>query len=253
MQAIHSPLTSRRCLIIEDDTHNARYIAKGLKEAGYAATVCADSVEGLTRAVNEAWDIIILDRMLSHGVDGLSILSTLRGLGKRTPVLILSALSAIDERVRGLQAGCNDYLTKPFAFSELAARVEALVRWTQPADTLRELKVADLKIDLLTRNAERAGQPLTLQPREFRLLAYMMTHADQVLTRTTLLEAVWEYQFDPQTNVIDAHISRLRHKVDKGFSHPLIHTRRHVGYMLSAHPEEIDDKPAAQKSHRVAR
>jgi len=238
----------RRCLIIEDDTHNALYIAKGLKEIGFTAMVCADSEEGLTRAVNEHWDVIILDRMLPNGIDGLSILSALRDLGKRTPVLILSALSAIDERVRGLQAGCNDYLTKPFAFSELAARVEALVRWTQPPEVTQEFQLADLKINLLTRSAERAGQTLQLQPREFRLLAYMLTHSDQVLTRTMLLEAVWDYQFDPQTNVIDAHISRLRNKVDKGFSPPLIHTRRHLGYIMSINPESDNDKPAPLKT-----
>lgn len=237
-----------RCLIIEDDTHNARHIARGLKEIGFSATVCADSVDGLTRAVNESWDVIILDRMLPNGVDGLSILSAIRELGKRTPVLILSALSAIDERVRGLQAGCNDYLTKPFAFSELAARVEALVRWTRPPEVIQELQLADLKINLLTRSVERAGQALLLQPREFRLLAYMLTHADQVLTRSMLLEAVWDYQFDPQTNVIDAHISRLRNKVDKSFSPPLIHTRRHLGYIMSIDPESDSDRSALHKN-----
>jgi two-component system OmpR family response regulator len=232
-----------RCLIIEDDTHNARYIAKGLKEIGYDATVCSDGTDGIARAVNEPWDVIILDRILPQGVDGLSILATIREQGKRTPVLILSALSAIDERVRGLQAGCNDYLTKPFAFSELAARVEALVRWTQPGDVIRELRMADLKVNLLTRSVERSGKPLTLQPREFRLLVYMMTHEGQVMTRTMLLEAVWNYQFDPQTNVIDAHISRLRNKIDKGFAVPLIHTRRNLGYIMSANPqvESVDD------------
>ncbi|WP_293780012.1 response regulator transcription factor [uncultured Oxalicibacterium sp.] len=242
-----------RCLIIEDDLHNARYLAKGLNEIGYGAEVCTDSEEALSRATSESWDVIILDRMLANGVDGLSILAALRDLGKRTPVLILSALSAIDERVRGLQAGCNDYLTKPFAFQELSARVEALIRWSQPqpAAEVRELHMADLKINLLTRSAERAGQPLALQPREFRLLAYLMTHAEQILTRTMLLEAVWDYQFDPQTNVIDAHISRLRNKVDKGFSPPLIHTRRNVGYIMSARlmqdkaPAGMSDEPAS--------
>lgn len=238
----------RRCLIIEDDTHNAHHIAKGLSDIGFATTVCADSNEGLTRAIHQNWDVIILDRMLPNDVDGLSILSTLRAHGKRTPVLILSALSAIDERVRGLEAGCNDYLTKPFAFPELAARVEALVRWTQPAEVTQELQLADLKINLLTRSVERGGKPLLLQPREFRLLAYMLTHANQVLTRTMLLEAVWDYQFDPQTNVIDAHISRLRNKVDKGFSPPLIHTKRHLGYILSVQPETDSDKTATTKA-----
>jgi len=220
----------KRCLIIED--------ANGLAELGYATTVVTNSVDGRAGALFDSWDIIILDRMLEEGVDGLSILSALREKDQRTPVLILSALSAIDERVRGLHAGCNDYLIKPFAFSELAARVEVLVRWTKPPEPVRELNVADLTIDLMSRRAERAGQVLTLQPREFRLLAYMMMHEGQVLTRTMLLETVWEYHFDPQTNVIDAHISRLRNKVDKGFSRPLIHTLRQVGYMLSARAPE---------------
>lgn len=227
----------QRCLIIEDDTHNALYIAKGLKEIGYDATVCADGIDGMSLAVSEDWDVIILDRMLPQGMDGLTILAAIREVGKRTPVLILSALSAIDERVRGLQAGCNDYLTKPFAFPELAARVETLVRWTQPTEVIRELSVEDLKVNLLTRSVERGGRPLNLQPREFRLLVYMMTHKGQVLTRTMLLESVWNYQFDPQTNVIDAHISRLRNKVDKGFAVPLIHTRRNLGYILTPHPQ----------------
>jgi len=238
-----------RCLIIEDDTHNALYIAKGLKEIGYDATVCADAIDGMELAVSAEWDVIILDRMLPQGIDGLSILTALREMGKRTPVLILSALSAIDERVRGLQAGCNDYLTKPFAFPELAARVEALLRWTQPNEVIRELCVEDLKVNLLTRSVERGGRPLSLQPREFRLLVYMMTHKGQVLTRTMLLESVWNYQFDPQTNVIDAHISRLRNKVDKGFAVPLIHTRRNLGYILTANPQaELTDENGQLKT-----
>lgn len=236
----------RRCLIIEDDTHNASYIANGLRELGYTANVCTDGVDGMARALHESWDVIILDRMLPQDMDGLSILEALRNADKRTPVLILSALSAIDERVRGLQAGCNDYLTKPFAFSELAARVEALLRWAQPTEVKRELHMADLRVNLLSRSVERAGCAITLQPREFRLLAYMMTHQEQILTRTMLLEAVWDYQFDPHTNVIDAHISRLRNKIDKGFTTPLIHTRRNLGYILSPHPhgEKADDGSA---------
>ncbi|MFJ7565630.1 response regulator transcription factor [Herminiimonas sp. NPDC097707] len=243
-----------RCLIIEDDIHNASYIANGLRERGYEATVCADGVDGMARALDEQWDVIILDRMLPQAVDGLSILDALRSMGKRTPVLILSALSAIDERVRGLQAGCNDYLTKPFAFPELAARVEALVRWTQPTEVERELYMADLKVNLLTRSVEREGRTITLQPREFRLLVYMMTHQGQILTRTMLLEAVWNYQFDPQTNVIDAHISRLRNKIDKGFSIPLIHTRRNLGYIMSPHlhGEKADDNNAQKNTAKPA-
>jgi two-component system OmpR family response regulator len=222
-----------RCLIIEDDAENARYIADGFREMGHSAAVCRDGVEGLARAMGEHWDIIILDRMLPQDVDGLSILSTLRGLGRKTPVLVLSALSSLDERVRGLKAGGDDYLTKPFAFSELAARAEALVRRAQVVPETRQLQIADLKINLITRSVERAGKPIALQPREFRLLAYLMTHPGQVLTRTMLLEAVWDYNFDPQTNVIDVQINRLRKKIDLGFEPPLIHTIRGTGYRMS--------------------
>lgn len=223
-----------RCLIIEDDADNARYIADGFRELGHSPVVCRDGLEGLTRATSESWDIIILDRMLPNDVDGLSILASLRGLGRKTPVLVLSALSALDERVRGLKAGGDDYLTKPFAFSELAARAEALMRRAQAGPEIRQLQIADLKINLLTRNVERAGKAISLQPREFRLLAYLMTHHGQVLTRTMLLEAVWDYNFDPQTNVIDVQINRLRKKIDHGFERALIHTIRGAGYRLSA-------------------
>jgi len=223
-----------RCLIVEDDARNARYIADGLKELGYFCSVAPDGVEGLSRAMSESWDVIVLDRMLPHDVDGLSIVTTLRGLGKNTPVLVLSALSALDERVRGLKAGGDDYLTKPFAFSELAARIAALVRRAQPGEVRQEMALADLRLNLLARSAERAGVPLQLQPREFRLLAYLMANAGQVVTRTMLLEAVWDYRFDPNTNVIDVHISRLRNKVDRGHARPLIHTVRGVGYALAS-------------------
>ena len=226
------------CLIIEDDSRNAHYIANGLRELGYIVSVAGDGVEGLTRAMTEHWDAIVLDRMLPNDVDGLSIVSTLRSLGKNTPILILSALSAIDERVKGLQAGCDDYLTKPFSFSELAARVAALVRRTQRGEPLQDMTVADLRLNLLSRTAERAGNPLPLQPREFRLLAYLMSNAGDVVTRTMLLEAVWDYRFDPHTNVIDVHISRLRNKIDRGHAVPLIHTVRSVGYMLATEPPD---------------
>ncbi|XAH25882.1 response regulator transcription factor [Xylophilus sp. GW821-FHT01B05] len=222
-----------RCLIVEDDAENARYVAEGLREHGHVAVVCRDGMEGLQRAVSEAWDLIVLDRMLPNEVDGLAILSTLRNLGKKTPVLVLSALSALDERVRGLNAGGDDYLTKPFAFSELMARLEALMRRARSGPEVRELQVADLRVNLVNRSVERAGTAIALQPREFRLLAYLMTHARQVVTRTMLLESVWDYHFDPQTNVIDVQISRLRQKVDTGFALPLIHTVRGVGYLLS--------------------
>jgi two-component system OmpR family response regulator len=223
-----------RCLIIEDDADNARYVADGLRELGWLVTVCRDGVDAIGRATGETWDVIVLDRMLPNDVDGLSILKTLRGLGKNTPVLVLSALAATDERVRGLKAGCDDYLTKPFAFSEFAARVEALLRRAENAKDVRELRIGDMRVDLITRSVERSGKPIPLQPREFRLLTYLMMHQGRPVTRTMLLEAVWDYRFDPQTNVIDVHISRLRTKIDKDSSTPLLHTVRGVGYMLSA-------------------
>jgi two-component system OmpR family response regulator len=224
----------RRCLIIEDDADNARYIGAGLEGLGYTVVICSDGMEGLQRATEEPWDAIILDRLLPNGIDGLSILKSLRGLGNRTPVLILSALSAIDERVRGLQSGCDDYLPKPFAFSELAARIEALLRRAQPEPDQHELHIADLKVDLITRHVERAGRAIPLQPREFRLLVYLLKNQGQVVTRTMLIEAVWDYRFDPNTNIIDVHISRLRNKIDKDFVIPLIHTVRGTGYRMSA-------------------
>jgi len=196
--------------------------------------VCPESSEGLSIATEEKWDVIILDRMLSGSVDGLSILKKLRDLGKTTPVLILSALATLDERVRGLRGGADDYLTKPFSFSELQARVESLLRRAGRHEIERELRVADLKLDLWTRKVERASKSIPLQPQEFRLLEYLVRHQGQVVTRTMLLEAVWDYHFDPQTNVIDVQISRLRSKIDKGFFPPLLHTVRGSGYMVSA-------------------
>ena len=224
----------RRCLIIDDDADNADFVARGLRELGWAVTVCHEALDAVGRAVDQTWDVIILDRMLPNEVDGLLMLKTLRAIGRRTPVLILSALSSTDERVRGLKAGCDDYLTKPFAFSELAARIEALMRRTQPEEGARELRVADMKVDLIARRVERSGRLIPLQPREFRLLAYLLVHQGRTVTRTMLLEAVWDYRFDPQTNVIDVHISRLRNKIDKDAAIPLIHTVRGVGYTLSA-------------------
>lgn len=222
------------CLIIEDDHENARYIANGFTELGHVAVVSHDGVDGLRRATEDRWDVIVLDRMLPNNVDGLSILSTLRNLGKKTPVLVLSALAALDERVKGLKAGGDDYLTKPFAFSELTARVEALVRRSRANPATEQLTVGDLTLNLLTRQARRADKAIVLQPREFRLLAFLMAHADQLVTRTMLLESVWEYNFDPQTNVIDVQVSRLRTKIDVGFDRPLIHTVRGSGYVFSA-------------------
>ena len=223
-----------RCLVIEDEADTARYVCNGLEEAGHTTTLVSDGVNGLHLAANERWDAIILDRMLPGGVDGLSIISTIRQLGKTTPVLILSALASLDERVRGLRGGGDDYLTKPFAFSEVLARLEALLRRAGASEDSRELSVADLRLDLRTRRAERAGTLIALQPREFRLLEYLVRHRGQVVTRTMLLESVWDYYFDPQTNVIDVQISRLRRKIDRDFTPQLLHTIRGIGYMISA-------------------
>ena len=222
-----------RCLVIEDEAETARYISNGLKEAGFTVVWCGNGADGLHLATGEHWDVIILDRMLPGGVEGLSIVQALRERRKSTPVLILSALASLDERVRGLQGGGDDYLTKPFAFSELLARVQALLRRPgMPQDEVSELSIADLKLDLRRRRVERAAKPIALQPREFRLLEYLVRHQGQAVTRTMLLELVWDYHFDPQTNVVDVQISRLRQKIDKDFSPPLLHTLRGVGYMM---------------------
>jgi two-component system OmpR family response regulator len=223
-----------RVLIIEDDLEVAGYIRKGLTESGHVVDVASTGPEGLARALEGPYDTLIVDRMLP-GLDGLTLIQALRNECVRTPVLVLSALGKVDDRVTGLKAGGDDYLIKPFAFSELLARLEALVRRTGAADkVVTNLRVADLEMDLLARRVTRAGKTIDVQPREFQLLEYLMRHADHVLTRTMLLEAVWEYHFDPQTNVIDVHISRLRAKIDKDFDQPLLHTIRGVGYSLRA-------------------
>jgi two-component system, OmpR family, response regulator len=221
-----------QCLLIEDDVETARYISNGLKEAGFVVLWRRNGVDGLHLATTERWDVVILDRMLPGDIEGLSIVQAMRTLGKTTPVLILSALASLDDRVRGLRGGGDDYLTKPFAFSELLARVHALLRRSGMKEDVSELRVGDLKLDLRRRRAERANKPIALQPREFRLLEYLVRHQGQVVTRTMLLEAVWDYNFDPQTNAIDVQISRLRQKIDKDFSPPLLHTIRGVGYMV---------------------
>jgi len=221
-----------QCLVIEDDADTARYISNGLREAGFTVVCCRNGADGLHLATTERWDVVILDRMLPGDIDGLSIVHAVRTLGKTTPVLILSALASLDERVRGLRGGGDDYLTKPFAFSELLARVQALLRRAGMKEDVSELQIADLRLDLRRRRAERANKPIALQPREFRLLEYLVRHQGQVVTRTMLLEAVWDYHFDPQTNAIDVQISRLRQKIDRDFSPPLLHTVRGVGYMV---------------------
>jgi two-component system OmpR family response regulator len=223
-----------RILVVEDDKDVAAFVVKGLKEAGHVVEHAATGRDGLFMGASEGFDAIILDRMLPGGVDGLRLLETLRSQGNNTPVLFLSAMAQVDDRVRGLKAGGDDYMTKPFAFAELLARVEALARRGKSEGPTTKLAVADLEMELLSRGVRRAGQKIDLQPREFRLLEYLMRHAGQVVTRTMLLEGVWDYHFDPQTNVIDVHVSRLRQKVDKPFPIPLIHTVRNAGYMLRA-------------------
>jgi two-component system OmpR family response regulator len=225
-----------RLLLIEDDRAAASYVAKGLRESGHSVDIAHNGKEGLLLAASESYDALIVDRMLPE-LDGLNVVKTLRATGCRTPVLFLSALGEVDDRVKGLRAGGDDYLVKPFAFSELVARLEALARRANAAasdvpETV--LRYDDLTMDLLARRVERAGRPIDLQPREFRLLEVLLRHAGQVMTRTMLLEKVWDYRFDPQTNVIDVHISRLRQKIDRGFERPLIHTVRGAGYSLRA-------------------
>jgi two-component system OmpR family response regulator len=221
-----------RILLVEDDPTVAGFVAKGLREAGHVVEHADNGRDGLFLAASETFDTIILDRMLPGGIDGIRLLETLRSQNNATPVLVLSALSQVDDRVAGLKAGGDDYLTKPFAFSELLARVEALTRRGKNDGPQTKLIVGDLEMDLLSRMVRRAGQKIDLQPREFRLLEYLMRHAGQVVTRTMLLEGVWDYHFDPQTNVIDVHVSRLRQKIDKPYPTPLIHTIRNAGYML---------------------
>lgn len=222
-----------KILIIEDDTETAEYIVNGLDEEGHLAVLAASGDEGLFRAATENFDLLIVDRMLP-GLDGLALVKTLRGAGNRTPVLFLTALGGIDDRVMGLNAGGDDYLVKPFAFAELVARVGALGRRPPASPVEARLQVADLDLDLLARTVRRAGRPIDLQPREFSLLEYLMRHAGQVVTRTMLLENIWDFHFDPRTNVVETHISRLRGKVDKGFASELIHTVRGAGYCLRA-------------------
>jgi two-component system, OmpR family, response regulator len=221
-------------LLIEDDRDAAGYLVKALNEAGYRVDHAADGREGLFQATEHTYDGIVADRMLPH-LDGLTIIEVLRKQGNRTPVLILSALGSVDHRVEGLRAGGDDYLTKPFALSELLARIEALLRRGQvaPAPEMK-LRLADLEMDVLARTVTRAGRRIELTAREFKLLEYLLRRAGQVVTRTMLLEGVWDLHFDPQTNVIDVHLSRLRQAIDKGFDRPLIHTVRGAGYTLRA-------------------
>ncbi len=223
-----------KVLLVEDNARVADFVAKGLVEGGHTVDRADNGRDGLFLATTERYDAIVLDRMLPGGIDGLGIIEALRRTGNHTPILILSALSDVDERIRGLRAGGDDYLAKPFAFGELMARLDALVRRAQGAGeaTPTVLTVEDLRMDLLARKVTRGERPLQLQPREFKLLEFLMRHAGQVVTRTMLLENVWDYHFDPQTNVIDVHISKLRQKIDADFPKPLLHTVRGVGYRL---------------------
>lgn len=220
-------------LLIEDDPRVAQHVTKGLREAGHLVDHRDDGRSGLLQAASERYDVIVLDRMLP-AVDGLKILQTIRATGDMTPVLLLSALGDVDERVAGLRAGGDDYLSKPFALSELVARVEALSRRGPSIQEEIQLTIGDLSIDLLGRTIHRAGKRLDLTAREFRILEYLARNAGRVVTRSMLLEHVWDYHFDPQTNIIDQHVSRLRQKLDRDFSSPLLHTVRGTGYVMRA-------------------
>ena len=223
-----------KVLLVEDSSRVADFIRKGLKEDGHVVDSADNGRDGLFLASAERYDAIILDRMLPGGIDGLGIIEALRKTGNTTPVLILSALADVHERIEGLRAGGDDYLTKPFAYGELAARLDALVRRSQAVEVQTTLAVDDLRMDLLSRKVTRNGMTIQLKPREFKLLQFLMRHAGHVVTRTMLLENVWDYHFDPQTNVVDTHISNLRHKIDAGFDKPLLKTVRGAGYRLSA-------------------
>jgi two-component system OmpR family response regulator len=221
-----------RLLIVEDDAEAAAYLTKAFREVGHVADHAADGLEGYAMAEGGGYDVLVIDRMLPR-LDGLSLIRSLREQKDDTPALILSALAQVDDRVKGLRAGGDDYLPKPYAFSELLARVEVLARRrSAPASEPTTYRVGELVLDRLAHRVTREKQEIVLQPREFRLLEYLMKHAGQVVTRTMLLENVWDYHFDPQTNVIDVHVSRLRAKVDKGFEQPMIHTIRGAGYMV---------------------
>lgn len=220
-----------KILIIEDDREAAKYLRNALDEAGHTADMVHDGESGLSMAETGNYDALVVDRMLPR-LDGLSIIARRRAAGDDTPALILSALGEVDDRVKGLRAGGDDYLTKPYAFTELLARLEVLQRRSSGGDSDTIYQVGDLTLNRLSREVRRADQSITLQPREFRLLEYLMRNKGQVVTRTMLLEHVWDYHFDPQTNVIDVHVSRLRGKIEKGFETPLLHTIRGAGYVM---------------------
>ena len=223
-----------KLLLVEDNERVALFVKKGLIEAGHTVDRTDNGREGMFLAASAPYDAIIMDRMLPGGIDGLAIIEALRKTGNRIPILIVSALSDVDERIRGLKSGGDDYLIKPFAFGELLARLDALLRRAQDKTMETTMTLGDLSVDLLAHKVTRAGKSVVLQPREFKLLTYLMRHAGQVVTRTMLLENVWDYHFDPQTNVIDVHVSKLRQKIDAGGAKPLLRTVRNAGYMLTA-------------------
>ena len=223
-----------KILLVEDNERVSQFVIKGLQEAGHTTDHAGNGRDGMFLAASEPYDVIVMDRMLPGDIDGLAIIEVLRKAGKRTPILILSALSEVDDRIRGLRSGGDDYLTKPFAFGELLARLDALHRRAQGVNAETPLTVGDLHMDPLTRKVTRGNRPIALQPREFKLLEYLMRHAGQVVTRTMLLENVWDYHFDPQTNVVDVHISKLRQKIDAEFERPLLRTVRNAGYTVTA-------------------
>lgn len=222
-----------KLLVVEDDTTTSTYIARGLREEGHAVDVVADGRDGLVQATTGSYDVLILDRMLPE-LDGLALLKTLRGAGNRTPVLLLTAMGAVEDRIDGLNAGADDYLVKPFAFGELSARVNALARRPQALEQETTLRAGDLTMDLISRRVTRAGREIDLLPREFALLEHLLRRRGRVQTRTMLLEAVWDISFDPMTNVVETHISRLRAKVDRPFDSELIQTVRGAGYRIDA-------------------
>ncbi|MBB3349380.1 MULTISPECIES: response regulator transcription factor [unclassified Sphingomonas] len=227
---------SQKILLIEDDAATADFVAKGLSEEGFVVDRADNGRDGLFHATDGSYDCVVLDRMLP-GIDGMAVLAAMRGAGIETPVIVLSALGSPEDRVKGLTNGSDDYLVKPFAFAELLARIRLLVRRGRSAPAVETvLRCDDLEVDLLARRVKRDGKTIELQPREFRLLEFMLRHAEQVVTRTMLLEGVWDYHFDPGTNVIDVHLSRLRKKVDEGFARPLLHTVRGSGYRLGVNP-----------------
>ena len=233
MRCLHGGLRMK-VLLVEDNERVTRFVSKGLKESGHTVDHADNGRDGMFLAASERYDVIVMDRMLPGQVDGLSIIQALRQTGNRTPILILSALAEVDEKIRGLASGGDDYLTKPFAFGELLARLDALHRRASGTGAETTLQIGDLHMDLLSRRVTRGSRVISLQPREFKLLEFLMRHAEQVVTRTMLLENVWDYHFDPQTNVVDVHVSKLRQKIDADFERPMLRTVRNAGYMISA-------------------